>query len=80
MTSVQNGGMGKNDYGFGWAISKNGFGHGGANKNAMDIDVSTGRIFIFMVQQDGPWGTPAGDTMIPTLERRADNVISPPPD
>ena len=80
MTSVQNGGMGKNDYGFGWAISKNGFGHGGANKNAMDIDVSTGRIFIFMVQQDGPWGTPAGDTMIPTLERLADNVISPPPD
>ena len=76
MTSVQNGGMEKSDYGFGWSISKNGFGHGGAFKNAMDIDTTTGRIFIFMVQQDGPWGTSGGDAMIPTLERLADDLVS----
>jgi CubicO group peptidase (beta-lactamase class C family) len=78
MTSVQNGGMEKSDYGLGWGISKTGFGHGGANKNAMEIDTATGRVFIFMVQQDGPWGTSAGDSMIPTLEKLADDLVSPP--
>jgi len=78
MTSVQNGGLGKANYGFGWSITKNGFGHGGANKNAMDIDTTTGRIFIFMVQQDGPWGTPAGDAMTSTLEGLAENVAAQP--
>jgi len=78
MTSLQNGGMGNQNYGFGWGITKNGFGHGGANKNAMDIDVTTGRIFIFMVQQDGSWGTPAGDTMTSTLEGIAENLPAQP--
>jgi CubicO group peptidase (beta-lactamase class C family) len=78
MTTVQNGGMEKSDYGFGWGISKNGFGHGGAFKNAMDIDTTTGRIFIFMVQQDGPWGTPAGDTMVPALQKLADDLVTHP--
>ena len=78
MTSVQNGGMEKSDYGFGWGISKNGFGHGGAFKNAMDIDTTIGRIFIFMVQQDGPWGTPAGDAMVPALQKIADGMVSHP--
>ena len=77
MTSVENGGLGKLNYGFGWSISKNGFGHGGANKNAMDIDTTTGRIFIFMVQQDGPWGTAAGDAMTSTLEGLAENIAQP---
>jgi CubicO group peptidase (beta-lactamase class C family) len=78
MTSVQNGGMQKQNYGFGWGISKVGFGHGGANKNAMEIDTTTGRIFIFMVQQDGPWGTPAGDTMTSTLQGIAENLPAQP--
>jgi len=78
MTTVQNGGMEKQVYGFGWGISKTGFGHGGANKNAMDIDTTTNRIFIFMVQQDGPWGTPSGDAMIPALEKLADDLVSHP--
>jgi len=77
MTSVQNGGLGKVNYGFGWNVSKNGFGHGGADKNAMDIDTTTGRIFVFMVQQDGPWGTPAGDSMTSTLEGIAENIAPP---
>jgi CubicO group peptidase (beta-lactamase class C family) len=76
MTSVQNGGMEKADYGFGWAISKHGFGHGGAFKNAMDIDSTTGRVFIFMVQQDGPWGTASGDAMMPALQKLADELAS----
>lgn len=75
MTSVQNGGMGKTDYGFGWSVSKNGFGHGGAFNNAMDINNATGRIFIFMVQQDGHWGSPDGDAMINTLQKYADDLV-----
>ena len=76
MTTVQNEGMEKTNYGFGWVISKNGFGHGGAFKNAMDIDTTTGGIFIFMVQQKGPWGTSSGDSMIPALERLEDDLVS----
>ena len=75
MTSVQNGGMEKSSYGFGWSVSKTGFGHGGAFNNAMDIDTATGRIFIFMVQQDGPWGTPDGGSMVTTLEKLADDAV-----
>jgi len=44
----------------------------------MDIDATTGRIFIFMVQQDGSWGTPAGDTMTSTLEGIAENLPAQP--
>jgi CubicO group peptidase (beta-lactamase class C family) len=76
MTSVQNGGMEKRDYGFGWSISKNGFGHGGAFNNAMEIDATTGRILIFMVQQDGPWGTAEGKAMVPTLEKLSNELVS----
>lgn len=78
MTSVENGGMEKHDYGFGWGISKTGFGHGGADKNEMDINATVGRIFIFMVQQDGKWGTADGDAMVPALEKLADNLVPSP--
>jgi CubicO group peptidase (beta-lactamase class C family) len=76
MTSLQTGKIKNASYGFGWGISKNGFGHGGANKNDMEIDTKTGRIFIFMVQQDGPWGTPAGDAMTGKLQKLADDLVA----
>jgi len=78
MTSTQNNKLGGTNYGFGWFVSKSGFGHGGAFKNAMDIDPSTGRILVFMVQQDGPWGTTAGDEMVPTLSRLANDIVASP--
>jgi CubicO group peptidase (beta-lactamase class C family) len=78
MTSTQNGGLGGTDYGFGWAVSNGTFGHGGAYKNAIDIDPATGRILVFMVQQNGPWGTPAGDAILPTLKRLANEFVAPP--
>jgi CubicO group peptidase (beta-lactamase class C family) len=78
MTSTQNKGLGGTNYGFGWNISKSGFGHGGAYKNAMDIDTSTGRILIFMVQQQGDWGTKQGDEIVPTLMRMANDIVASP--
>jgi hypothetical protein len=42
----------------------------------MEIDAAKGRILIFMVQQDGPWGTPEGKAMVPTLERLADQLAA----
>jgi hypothetical protein len=57
-------------------VSKTGFGHGGAFRNAMEIDTVKGRILIFMVQQDGPWGTSAGDAITPTLEKIADDLVA----
>lgn len=69
MTSRQNGSLGGKEYGLGWTLSKDSIGHGGAFKNGMEIWIPEGRILIFMVQQDGPWGTLAGEAIMPTLER-----------
>ena len=76
MTSTQNKGLGGTNYGFAWNISNSGFNHGGAFKNAMDIDTATGRILVFMVQQQGPWGTTEGDQIVPTLSRLANDVVA----
>jgi CubicO group peptidase (beta-lactamase class C family) len=78
MTSRQNGGLGGTSYGFGWSVSSSGFGHGGAFKNAMEIDSVKGRILVFMVQQDGTWGTPEGDAIVSTLQRLADDMVAAP--
>jgi CubicO group peptidase (beta-lactamase class C family) len=75
MTTLQNHRFGGHGYGLGWGIETSSFGHGGAFKNAMDIDPATGRILIFMVQQDGSWGTPAGDAIVPTIERLANQMM-----
>jgi len=71
MTSRQNGNLDASGYGLGWSVFPGVIGHGGAYKNAMDIDLNHGRIYILMVQQSGPWGTAAGDKLLPTLERLA---------
>ncbi len=76
MTSEQNKGLGKTSYGFGWGISATGYGHGGAYKNDMEIDVAKGRILIFMVQQNGSWGTADGDGIVPNLVRLSDDVFA----
>jgi CubicO group peptidase (beta-lactamase class C family) len=76
MTSAQNGGLGGTGYGFGWSVSNTGYGHGGAFRNAMEIDPAKGRILIVMIQQDGEWGTPQGDAIIPALSRLADDLVS----
>lgn len=78
MTSTQNGGMGGGDYGFGWAVSAHGMGHGGAYNNSMDIDRERGRIMVFMVQQNGPWGTAEGKGIVSTLERLGDELVASP--
>ena len=75
MTTEQNGGLGSKSYGLALGLDKGTFGHGGAFKNAMEIDPAAGRILIFMVQQDGPWGTPAGDGIVTTLKGLADKLV-----
>ncbi len=75
MTSQQNGGFGGHSYGLGLSLDKGSFGHGGAFKNAMEIDPATGRILVFMVQQDGPWGTADGEAIVPTLKQLADKFV-----
>jgi CubicO group peptidase (beta-lactamase class C family) len=76
MTSKQTGLDGK-DYGFGWSVSKDGFGHGGAYNNQMNIDTADGLIVIFMVQQDGPYGTEEGKSIGSTLARLAKELEPP---
>jgi hypothetical protein len=43
----------------------------------MEIDTATGRILVFMVQQQGDWGTKQGDQIVSTLRRLANDVVSP---
>jgi len=76
MTSKQTGLEGK-DYGFGWSVSKDGFGHGGAFSNQMNIDTADGLIVIFMVQQNGTYGTDEGKSIGSTLARLAKELDSP---
>jgi CubicO group peptidase (beta-lactamase class C family) len=79
MTRTQNKMLDGKNYGLGWGISEHGFGHGGAYNNAMEISPSNGRILVFMVQQSGPFGTTAGESIVPSLERIADDLVSPNP-
>ena len=51
-------------------------GHSGAYNNAMEISRTKGRILIFMVQQNGPWGTAEGKTIVKTLEPLAESVAA----
>jgi len=74
MTSRQTGTLKDASYGLGWGVSEGKAGHGGAYKNDMEIDFTTGRIFIFMVQQNGEWGTARGDAMVPELKRLASQL------
>lgn len=79
MTTRQNGILSTKGYGLGWGVSAGAAGHGGAYNNDMEIDFRTGRIFIFMAQQNGPWGTAQGDAMVPALERIADEMVAAQP-
>jgi CubicO group peptidase (beta-lactamase class C family) len=76
MTRTQNKMLDGKNYGLGWGISEHGFGHGGAYNNAMEISPSNGRILVFMVQQSGPFGTTAGESIVPSLERIGDDLVS----
>ncbi len=51
MTSKQTGL--DNGYGFGWGITGNGFGHGGAYATDMSIDAKRGLITVWLVQHAG---------------------------
>lgn len=51
MTSKQTGL--DNGYGFGWGITGNGFGHGGAYATDMSIDAKRGLVTIWLVQHAG---------------------------
>lgn len=73
MTSRQNEQLSKAGYGFGWSVSSGGYGHG-AFKNDMEINSDKGRVLIFMVQQDGPWGTTEGDAIISRLSQLSDEM------
>ncbi len=76
MTSTQNHGLAGKNYGFGWSVGEHGFGHGGAYNNAMEINPSAARILVFMVQQNGPYGSPEGESIVPTLEKLGDKLVA----
>ena len=69
MTTRQNGLLNEQGYGLGWTVAGATIGHGGAYKNTMEIDRAAGRIFLFMVQQSGDWGTSRGNSMGANLDR-----------
>jgi hypothetical protein len=44
----------------------------------MSIDTTTGRILVFMVQQQGDWGTKQGGQIVSTLKRLSNDIVSSP--
>lgn len=50
MTSKQTGDDVKENYGLGWSVNANGFGHGGAFATNMWVDTNNGLITVWMVQ------------------------------
>lgn len=78
MTKRQNGKLSDSGYGLGWGVNGSVIEHGGAYKNDMEIDRATGRIFLFMVQQAGDWGTAQGDAMVTTVKRLANKIPAAP--
>jgi CubicO group peptidase (beta-lactamase class C family) len=53
MTSKETGDTVKESYGFGWSVSEDAAGHGGAESTDMEINRKYGLIFIWMVQHAG---------------------------
>jgi CubicO group peptidase (beta-lactamase class C family) len=62
------------EYGFGFGTSGGTFGHGGAYKTNLNINKKLGLVTVFMVQQGSNWPTKAGDTILPTFEKAADQL------
>jgi CubicO group peptidase (beta-lactamase class C family) len=53
MTTKQTGDEVKDNYGLGWSVSGNGFGHGGAFATNMSVDTKRGLITVYLVQHAG---------------------------
>jgi len=53
MTMKQTGDEVKENYGLGWSVNGNGFGHGGAFSTNMSVDTKRGLITVWMVQHAG---------------------------
>ena len=61
MTTKETPPMVSTTYGFGWQIGQDGrYSHGGAYKTYMGVDPARGLVTVFLVQQNGHWGTPTG--------------------
>jgi CubicO group peptidase (beta-lactamase class C family) len=53
MTTKQTGDEVKENYGLGWSVNGNGYGHGGAYATNMSVDTKRGLITVWMVQHAG---------------------------
>jgi CubicO group peptidase (beta-lactamase class C family) len=53
MTSRQTGKEVKENYGLGWFVGGNSFGHGGAYSTNMSVDTKRGLVLVWMVQHSG---------------------------
>jgi CubicO group peptidase (beta-lactamase class C family) len=60
MTTNQTEKAARANWGLGWAVSGDGFGHGGAHATNMTIDPKRGLILVWMVQQAGPFPNDGG--------------------
>jgi len=69
MTRKQTGGLPEN-YGLGWSLDGDSFGHGGAYATNMTIVPSRGRVYVFLVQHAGFPGD-SGSKILPTFLKAA---------
>ncbi|APW59656.1 serine hydrolase domain-containing protein [Paludisphaera borealis] len=77
MTRKQTGALPEN-YGLGWSIDGESFGHGGAYATNMTIDPAGGRVFVFLVQHAGFSGD-SGSKILSTFLNAARSSRGEPP-
>lgn len=76
MTSKQTG-EGLNPYGFGFAITGDSFGHGGAYATNLSIEPAKGLVLVFMVQHAG-WRNDSGKKIQPEFKNAALRLFAKP--
>ena len=77
MTTKQTGPSIDENYGFGWGISADGCGHGGAYKNSFNIDWKLGLVTLFLVHCAGDWIDQEGRDILPSFQEEAAKLAAP---
>ena len=65
----------KNPYGFGLSTGPRGFGHGGAYKTDMWVDVKDGLTLVFMVQKADKWTGKQPDEIRQIMRRTGESML-----
>jgi len=76
MSAKQTGDANKANYGFGWQLQPDSFGHNGAYRTNMTIDPQNGFVTVFMAHRADGWPDPDGPNLIQGIRSTALKLVS----